>query len=99
MGTYLGPDGSVLYRKDPRDGHGGHSVAHRAEMRQIAETAIKELVPNMAMQLYADTIRDMLNALRYDIETVVNISFDDAHDIFTSKKARKYKASRLEKKK
>lgn len=95
MGTYLGPDGSVLYRRDTRDGHGGHAAEHREEMRQIAVAAIKELVPNMAMQIYADTIQDMLNALRYDIETIVSISFDDAHDIFTSKKVRKYVSDKI----
>ena len=78
-----------------QDGHGGRSAAHREEMRQIAESAIKELVPDMAIQIYADTVQDILNALQYDIETIVNISFDDAQDIITSKKARKYVSDRI----
>ena len=93
---YAPPPGNNLaaYRRT-QDGHGGRSAEHREEMRQIAEAAIKELVPNMAMQIYADTIQDMLNALRYDIETIVNISFDDAHDIFTSKRVRKYVSDKI----
>ena len=78
------------FNRSTQDGHGGRAEEHRKEMRQIAESAIKELVPDMAMQIYADTVQDMLNALEYDIETIVSISFDDAQDIFTSNKARKY---------
>ena len=32
---------------------------------------------------------------KYDIETIVNISFDDAQDFLTSKKARKYVSDRI----
>ena len=82
-------------RNNTQDGHGGRAAEHREEMRQIAEETIKELVPNMAVQIYAETVQDMLNALQYDIETIVSLSFDDAQDIFTSKKARKYVSDKL----
>lgn len=64
-------------------------------MRQIAEEAIKELVPVIAKQIYTETVQSILDALQYDIETIVSISFDDAHDIFTSKRARKYVSDRI----
>lgn len=78
-----------------QDGHGGRAEEHRDEMRRVAKEMIEELVPPIARQIYAETIQSILDALRYDIETVVNISFDDAHDIFTSKRVRKYVSDRI----
>lgn len=78
-----------------QDGHGGRAEEHREEMRQIAVEAINDIVPQMAMQIYTNTIQDMINALQYDIETIVSISFSDAHDIFTSKKTQKYVSDRI----
>ncbi len=75
------------------DGHGGRGREHREEMRQIAEEVaqqqIKELVPQMAQQIYKESIKDILRGLQYDIETAVNIAFDDGRDIFNSGKCRK----------
>ena len=66
---------------------------HREEMREIAaevaERKIKELVPQMARDIYRQSLEDVLRGLRYDVETVVNIAFENGKDIFTSSKARK----------
>jgi len=95
-GRYDPPPGNNLaaYRRT-QDGHGGRSAEHRAEMQQIAEKAIREIVPQMAAEIFNDTIERLIDAMEYDIETIVNISFDDAQDIFTSKKARKYVSDRI----
>ena len=89
------PGERIRYFNNTQDGHGGHSEEHREEMRQIAEDTVKVLVPSIAKQICAETFQSIFNALQYDIETVVNISFDDAHDIFTSSRVRKYMSDRI----
>ena len=93
---YAPPSSNNLaaYRRT-QDGHGGRAAEHRAEMQQIAEKTIRELVPQMAAEIFNDAIERLIGAMEYDIETIVNISFDDAQDIFTSKKARKYVSNRI----
>ncbi len=87
-----------LYPKPPdglinQDFHGGMAAEHHEEMKAIAnEIAIKrinELVPGIAKEIYSQSLNDILQGLRYDIDTVVNIAFEDGRDIFTSSKARK----------
>lgn len=84
---------SLAYPKPAADGHGGRAAEHRMEMQeiasQIAEQKIKEMVPQMAQEIYRKSLGTVLRGLQYDIETVVNIAFDDGRDIFTSSKARK----------
>ena len=93
---YAPPSGNNLaaYRRT-QDGHGGRATEHRAEMQQIAEKAIQDLVPRMAAEIFNDVIEHLIGAMEYDIETIVNISFDDAQDIFTSKKVRKYVSDKI----
>ena len=95
-GRYAPPPGNNLaaYCRT-QDGHGGRSAEHRAEMQQIAEKAIREIVPQMAAEIFNNAIERLIDSMEYDIETIVNISFDDAQDIFTSKKARKYVSDRI----
>ncbi len=84
---------SLAYPKPAADGHGGRAAEHRMEMQeiasQIAEQKIKEMVPQMAQEIYRKSLGTVLRGLQYDIETVVNIAFDDGRDIFISSKARK----------
>lgn len=89
---------SELYPKPPdglitRDGHGGMQAEHRAEMAEIAsriaEKKIKEIVPQMAKEIYINSLDDVLRGIQYDIDTIVNIAFEDGREIFTSSKARK----------
>ena len=84
---------SLSFPKPTADGHGGMAMEHRREMQeiasQIAEQKIKERVPEMARDIYRKSLDAVLRGLQYDIETVVNVAFDDGRDIFTSSKARK----------
>lgn len=86
-------DGSYSWRRNTQDGHGGMGEEHREEMteiaNQIAEEKIKAIVPQMAMAIYRQTIDDFLIGLRYDINTIVEISFNDGREIFTSSRAKK----------
>ena len=93
---YAPPSGNNLaaYRRT-QDGHGGHATEHRAEMQQIAEETIRKLVPQMVAEIFNNAIERLIGAMEYDIETIVNISFDDAQDFLTSKKVRKYVSDRI----
>ena len=94
---YPAPGERITYYNGNRtqDGHGGRASEHREEMRQIAEEAIREFVPQMAAKIFNDAVERLIGAMEYDIETIVNISFDDAQDIFESKKVRKYISDRI----
>jgi hypothetical protein len=72
----------------PRDGHGGNAARHRAEMREIAEKAINDIVPKMAADIYNEAIKRLIGAIQYDIETVVSVAVDSGKEIFNSKKCK-----------
>lgn len=56
---------------------------------KVAEQKIREIVPQMAQEIYMKSLDGILRGIQYDIETIVNVAFDDGRDIFTSSKARK----------
>ena len=70
-----------------------HDVQHREEMRQIAaevaEQQIKVLVPQIAKEIYRQSLESLINGIQYDVETAVNIAFTDGRNIFTDSKTRK----------
>lgn len=84
---------NLSYSYGTQDGHGGMAAEHRAEMehiaKQVATQQIKALVPKMAREIYKESLKDVLKGLQYDLDTIVNIAFDDGRDIFTSSKSRK----------
>lgn len=93
--SYHPPEGTEIYwvRHKTQDGHGGNSLEHRQEMRNIAEEVaeqkIKELVPQMAREIYRQSIKDVLHGLEYDVNSAVNVAFKNGKDIFSSSKAQK----------
>ena len=72
----------------PRDGHGGNAARHRAEMREIAEKAINDIVPKIASDIYNEAIKRLIGAIQYDIETVVSVAVDSGEEIFNSKQCK-----------
>lgn len=56
----------------------------------MIEAEVRKIVPQMAKELYMQSIDAMMSALTYDIETCVQISFSDMSDMFSSSKARKF---------
>lgn len=78
-----------------RDGHGGNAARHRAEMREIAEKAINEIVPKMAADIYNEAIKKLIGAIQYDIETVVSVAVDSGKEIFNSKKCKQVISDRI----
>lgn len=93
-GTYtINEKGGYEWHRNTQDGHGGMSEEHRAEMTEIAshiaEQKIRELVPQIAREIYMKSLSDVLRGIKYDINTIVEFAFDDGREIFNSSKARK----------
>ena len=87
-----------------RDGHNGHSEEHRQEMREIAQEVCKEeialfreQIEELMAQAYRQAIDDVLEALEYDIESVVSIGIDGCKDVFYDKKVQKYLSKQISK--
>ena len=82
-----------------RDGHGGHAFEHHQEMRQIALATINEVVPPMindiCIQICTEALQDVIGAIEWDIEEIVNVSFDDMHNVFNSEKFRKVISTKI----
>lgn len=79
----------------PRDGHGGNSIRHRAEMRKIAEEAINDLVPHIAEKYFTEAAEKIIGAIQYDIETIVSVAVDSGEEIFNSKKCKQVISDRI----
>jgi hypothetical protein len=64
-------------------------------MRQIAKEVVQELAPQIAAQIYNESLERLIGALQYDIETIVTVAFEDAETIFSSAKCRKIVSDRI----
>ena len=84
-----------LCGRGSQDGHGGRSAEHAAEMRQIAVEVVKELAPQIAAQIYNESLQRLVGALQYDIETIVSVSLEDAKNIFNSAQCRRVISDRI----
>lgn len=106
--SYYGPSayvkkgeipGNNYFHNPTRDYHGGRAAQHHAEMRQIALETIKEVVPPMindiCIQICTAALEDVIGAIEWDIEEIVNVSFDDMHNVFNSEKFRKVISTKI----
>ena len=93
------PLGKNYFDNPTRDYHGGYARQHHAEMRQIALETIKEVVPPMindiCIQICTAALEDVIGAIEWDIEEIVNVSFDDMHNVFNSEKFRKVISTKI----
>lgn len=64
-------------------------------MRQIAIEVVQELAPQIAVQIYNESLQRLVGALQYDIETIVSVSLEDAKNIFNSAHCRKVISDRI----
>ena len=78
----------VSYCSGTQDGHGGHAQEHYEEMRQIAQEEIAKVIPEIYKEAYEQAMNDLLQALRADITTVVDIALESGEDIFHDSKTR-----------
>ena len=72
-----------------QDGHGGRSAEHRAEMEQIAQKKIAEMIPEIQRTAYISAYNDIVNALSFDVTTAVSVAFANGAQIFYDSKTQK----------
>ena len=106
--SYYGPSayvkkgeipGNNYFHNPTRDYHGGRAAQHHAEMRQIALKTVNEVVPPMieeiCVQICTAALEDVIGAIEWDIEEVINVSFDDLRNVFNSEKFRKVISTKI----
>lgn len=106
--SYYGPSAYVkkgeiprnnYFHNPTRDYHGGRAAQHHAEMRQIALKTVNEVVPPMieeiCVKICTAALEDVIGAIEWDIEEVINVSFDDMHNVFNSEKFRKVISTKI----
>lgn len=106
--SYYGPSayvkkgeipGNNYFHNPTRDYHGGRAAQHHAEMRQIALKTVNEVVPPMieetCVKICTAALEDVIGAIEWDIEEVINVSFDDMHNVFNSEKFRKVISTKI----
>ena len=93
------PLGKNYFDNPTRDYHGGRAAQHHAEMRQIALKTVNEVVPPMieeiCVKICTAALEDVIGAIEWDIEEIVNVSFDDMHNVFNSEKFRKVISTKI----
>ena len=93
------PLGKNYFDNPTRDYHGGRAAQHHAEMRQIALQVVQEFVPRIVeticTEIWNDALQRLVGAMEYDVNTCVNIAFDDAEKIFKSKEAQKFVSDKI----
>lgn len=99
-GSYSrGKDGGFNYTRHTQDGHGGRAEEHRAEFRTIAEQIAEEKLAAIIPQIQAAALRqareDLLRAISFDVETVVNIAFANGETIWHDSKTQKVVADSI----
>ena len=91
--------GKNYFDNPTRDYHGGRAAQHHAEMRQIALQVVQEFVPRIVeticTEIWNDALQRLVGAMEYDVNTCVNIAFDDAEKIFKSKEAQKFVSDKI----
>lgn len=84
-GYRIGKDGGLEYHRT-QDGHGGHGAEHRAEMEQIAERIADQKLAAIVPQIQAAALQqardELLRAIAFDVETVVEIAFHNGEKIW-----------------
>ena len=93
-GTYSEDgNGGYVWRRNTQDGHGGHGAEHRAEMEQIAERIADQKLAAIVPQIQAAALQqardDLLRAITFDVETVVEIAFHNGEKIWRDSRTQK----------
>ena len=91
-GYRIGKDGSLEYHRT-QDGHGGRAEEHRAEMERIAEEIADRKLAAIVPQIQATALQqardDLLRAIAFDVETVVEIAFHNGEKIWRDSRTQK----------
>ena len=91
-GYRIGNDGNLEYHRT-QDGHGGRAAEHREEMEQIAERIADQKLAAIVPQIQAAALQqardDLLRAIAFDVETVVEIAFHNGEKIWRDSRTQK----------
>ena len=91
-------DGNLCGR-GTQDGHGGRAAEHRAEMEQIAEKIAEQklaaIIPKIQAAALQQARDDLLRAIAFDVETVVQVALHNGETIFRDKKTQKVIADNI----
>ena len=99
-GTYSEDgNGGYTWRRNTQDGHGGHRTEHMAEMRQIAEEIAEQKLATIVPQIQATALQqardELLRAIAFDVETVVQVALHNGETIFRDKKTQRVIADNI----
>lgn len=89
------PNEQIRYfgKRSTQDGHGGRSAEHREEMEQIAERIADQKLAAIVPQIQATALQqardDLLRAIAFDVETVVEIAFHNGEKIWRDSRTQK----------
>ena len=94
------PDEEIRYfGSGTQDGHGGRAAEHRAEMEQIAERIAEQKIAAIVPQIQAAALQqardDLLRAIAFDVETVVQVALHNGETIFRDSKTQKVIADNI----
>ena len=82
-----------------QDGHGGRAAEHRAEMEQIAERIAEQKIAAIVPQIQAAALQqardELLRAIAFDVETVVQVALYNGETIFRDKKTQRVIADNI----
>ena len=91
-------DGNLCGR-GTQDGHGGRAAEHRAEMEQIAERIAEQKIAAIVPQIQAAALQqardELLRAIAFDVETVVQVALHNGETIFRDKKTQRVIADNI----
>lgn len=100
--SYLYPppkDGIRYFGNGTQDGHGGRAAEHRREMAQIAEEIadrkIAAIIPQIQTAALQQARDDLLHAIAFDVETVVEVAFQNGEKIWRDSKTQKVVAENI----
>ena len=83
-------NGGYIWRRNTQDGHGGRGAEHRAETEQIAERIAEQKIAAIVPQIQAAALQqardELLRAIAFDVETVVEVALHNGETIFRDKK-------------
>ena len=95
---FITENGGIGYRRT-QDGHGGRGPEHRREMEQIAEEIADRKIEAILPQIQAAALQqardDLLRAFAVDVETVVEVAFQNGEKIWRDSKTQKVVAESI----
>ena len=72
-----------------------HETITAVEPHNIIQEFVPQIVETICTAIWNDALQRLVGAMEYDVNTCVNIAFDDAEKIFKSKEAQKFISDKI----